>query len=59
MRVLVIGSTPRKVQLEDARATERFRSACVTIGEQLAQAGHDLMLCSPFEDAADVLLSVT
>lgn len=53
MKVFIIGklfiSDESNIEIEAAE----FRNACEKIGANLAQAGHEILVCSPFEDSAD------
>ena len=54
MRIFVVGGL---VSREDGDRTEErqlFEGTCRQIGISLVAAGHDIVVCSPFEDAADI-----
>lgn len=51
MRVHVIGGVSDAEPT--AADTDALRSACVDIGASLTLAGQDIVICSPFRDAAD------
>jgi hypothetical protein len=55
MRVFVLGgvSCPdNDPRFEEEK--QQLSNACRRIGAELANRGHDILVCSPFEDSADV-----
>lgn len=54
MKIFVIGGlVPPEANSAESDA-EIFRNTCRQLGIDLAVAGHEIVLCSPFEDAADI-----
>lgn len=54
MKIFVIGGLPSgrpESSPEDHKALVR---TCHALGKELARAGHEILLCSPFEESADV-----
>lgn len=54
MKVFVIGGLPSdqiEPSSEDQKALAR---ACYALGKNLVRAGHEILLCSPFENSADI-----
>lgn len=54
MRVFVIGSLFSCNNLKTSPSRELFQKSCQEIGRALSVAGHEIILCSPFDDSADV-----
>lgn len=52
MRYFVIGGlVDSDIKCETDK--KRFENACMTIGQELCDMGHSLVVCSPFKDSAD------
>lgn len=54
MKVFIIGSLASSNELEAKSKNASFQKSCEKIGSTLSAAGHEIILCSPFEDSADV-----
>ncbi len=54
MRILVLGGLPASATTETEELSQSWRSAGMLLGQMIASAGHDLLVCSPFEGSADV-----
>ena len=48
MKILVVGGAPDGEEVDS-----ELQRACNEIGRDLADSGHDLVICSPFPDSAD------
>ncbi|SFO94197.1 TIR domain-containing protein [Variovorax sp. OK605] len=53
MKVFVIGG-PSISDTSPNNSTEQFQKSCQDIGKSISMADHDLVICSPFEDSADM-----
>lgn len=54
MKVFVIGGLVSRAPESAAAEAAVLERTCRTLGIGLAAAGHEIVLCSPFEDAADI-----
>lgn len=50
MKCLIVGGNDSEIRSEQ---TELFQNECIRIGQFLSNAGHSLIVCSPFQDSAD------
>lgn len=53
MKIFLIGGLVSDSISDPAIAAQTLKSACSEFGTRLADAGHEVVLCSPFEDSAD------
>lgn len=51
MRYFVIGGITELNTSENER--ERLEKSCIALGHAIGEAGHSLLICSPFKDSAD------
>lgn len=54
MKVFIIGGLVSTKDLEAPSKIASFQKSCQEIGGALSAAGHEIILCSPFDDSADV-----
>lgn len=54
MKIFVIGGLPSDRLESSSEDQAALARACFTLGKELARAGHEILLCSPFDDSADV-----
>lgn len=54
MRVFVIGGLPSDRLRSSSEDQKTLARTCRALGKGLARAGHEILLCSPFEDSADI-----
>lgn len=54
LRVFIIGGVPGHASESRSEGQTALVRVCHEIGRELARAGHEILLCSPFEDAADI-----
>jgi len=54
MKIFVVGGLVSRDDGDLAAQREVLAGTCRQLGSNLAAAGHEIVLCSPFEDAADI-----
>ncbi len=54
MKVFIIGGLVSSNDLEAPSKITSFQRSCQEIGSILSATGHEIILCSPFDDSADV-----
>ncbi|MBN9477263.1 MAG: toll/interleukin-1 receptor domain-containing protein [Burkholderiales bacterium] len=54
MKIFVIGGLPSDRLESSSEDQKTLVRTCHALGKDLARAGHEILLCSPFEDSADI-----
>lgn len=54
MRIFVIGGLPSDRLSSSSEDQKTLARTCHALGKELARTGHEILLCSPFEESADI-----